>query len=1297
MRKHSNSPVVVNEDYKIRISRLVEEFRSSEDQTKLLPDLDNHERRYIHDLAKGFGLKTKSSGKEPNRVLTLSKPQIKVLDSSLPVEFPDSVKRELAQYFAHHPMTPNELALELKVDHRIVNRQPPSTIGSNSTIEVTTPPPILSSRMQLPVWQHREEICQAINDHDITIVSGETGSGKSTQVVQYLLDQFPENKIVCTQPRRLPCISLATRVCEERGLLDVGQQVGYSVRFDNKYHEHKTRLLFCTTGVALMKLQSQTSNLFTGITHLVLDEIHDRDANSDFLLVFCREILAKRQRLEGKGRVKIVLMSATLKIDSFRSYFADFSCASVQVEGRSFPVDAYFLEDVLRFTRLGLGGLGQEDVATVETEEQDVLSCPSCHLQFNPICEVNEFALHVATCASSAPEQLEWINPWADDGDEQTVNTTPSPTPLPKPAISMQMMVEEYLLTKEDENEVDLDLIVRLVETIAINIEYTSVLIFLPGWFEITTLVTMLETHPILCSKFTILPLHSGISSTEQWRVFDQSIRNKIICSTNIAETSITIPDVEYVIDTCLVKEKGYDPQTKSSSLQSCFISRSSALQRRGRAGRCFHGTCFHLVSRQRFNSLLDFQVPEMLRTPLEQICLQARAIVTPHDFPSIAEFLSRAMDPPNEQTVANAMDTLIGMGALTRSSQELTGLGRILSTLPLEPKLGKMLLMACFLECLDSALTLAVSSGFRDPFVLDSQGTRNAGKAFLAKSIPQLGSSDHVAMLASVRGFERQGRGYCQRYSLSPNVLSSIVQMKRQVRQQLTKFLPQTESEHVGQLQALICSGTVPNLAIYYNRQFVSGKHTRIRLHNSSSVREENNSWYAFEEMVRNHRGSCLCVVTKIDPLLVLLFAGGLNVRSSNDVGGKEDDEEDRFRVLDNGVVSINAWARIQCESEEIALQLAVLRLRLETSLLNAVERGNFTKEDRHVAKFVNKLIAPRSIPSSASLSSPPLHTRYAPKTPLRPKTFTPPITPVISIQKRDNEPSSALSTRPITVHALQFLKLYLLRDRRQTSCSHRTPRSEHHERALRGERAPGNERRQACHAAPQAGTPRVPSCSIWSGNVLHPRRATSTSSPTPCRQTGSRARCCGTRRAPEKKKRLARKRELLALPKDLKRVRPEPSAKRAELYVAPTGSSERVVGVDPGKSDLISSGTGPVLGWGDWGRGSQMKFLEPTKGVGMRKLFSRAGYEVVLVDEFRTSCTCFGCEGGACEKFRSVMNPRSWMRETYGPAKRAAQVQNLRAAVEQGPQRVAQHHAVRPGGETGRPEAILHDQKLQ
>ncbi|KAH9257656.1 hypothetical protein BASA81_004105 [Batrachochytrium salamandrivorans] len=246
-------------------------------------------------------------------------------------------------------------------------------------------------------------------------------------------------------------------------------------------------------------------------------------------------------------------------------------------------------------------------------------------------------------------------------------------------------------------------------------------------------------------------------------------------------------------------------------------------------------------------------------------------------------------------------------------------------------------------------------------------------------------------------------------------------------------------------------------------------------------------------------------------------------------------------------------------------------------------------------------------------------------------------------------------------------------------------------------------------------------------------PRRATSTSSPTPCRQTGSRARCCGTRRAPEKKKRLARKRELLALPKDLKRVRPEPSAKRAELYVAPTESSKRVVGVDPGKSDLIycSSGTGP----GDWFRYTQNqkrhetgekkhrargprwqerswrgrpwwigrrstfsrkaltvsaatayftkknevnarlfphyeqeayrvlkwrafvnrrrsedrmvnRFRDKFGGRGHAEVFLRAGYEVVLVDEFRTSCTCFACEGGACEKFRVVENPRPWMR---------------------------------------------------
>ncbi|KAH9258923.1 hypothetical protein BASA81_002543 [Batrachochytrium salamandrivorans] len=328
-----------------------------------------------------------------------------------------------------------------------------------------------------------------------------------------------------------------------------------------------------------------------------------------------------------------------------------------------------------------------------------------------------------------------------------------------------------------------------------------------------------------------------------------------------------------------------------------------------------------------------------------------------------------------------------------------------------------------------------------------------------------------------------------------------------------------------------------------------------------------------------------------------------------------------------------------------------------------------------------------------------------------------------------------------------------------------------------------------------------RVPS----GAEMFCPRRATSTSSPTPCRQTGSRARCCGTRRAPEKKKRLARKRELLALPKDLKRVRPEPSAKRAELYVAPTGSSKRVVGVDPGKSDLISSGTGP----GDWFRYTQKRdetgekkhrrartkmartlvegktvvewelstfsrkaltvsaataYFTKKNEVNARLFphYEQEAYRVLkwrafvnrrrsedrMVNRFRDK---FGDEvvlgwgrleprvpdevpgthqgrghaevvlesglrGGAGGRVPHLVHllrvrggrvrevqerdepaPLDAREETYGPAKRAAQLPKLQAAVEQGPQRVAQHHAVRPGGETGRPEAILHDQKLQ
>ena len=347
--KPCSSPIV-DEDYKIRISKLVQAFRESEEQDQMLANLNNHERRYVHELSKKFGLKTKSKGEEPNRVLTLSKPSLSI-QHPVRLNLSTRARHELALYFEANPASESELAfvhsssapapnlLLLPTSshrpHHGNKKQPPCQLAS------PPPPPLVSAaRQALPIFSHRAEILACLASADVTIISGETGSGKSTQAVQYVLDEDPRNRIVCTQPRRLPCTSLAARVASERNSV-LGQEVGYSVRFDTKFQENSTRLLFCTTGVALMKLRGGgEEGIFAGMTHLFLDEIHDRDANSDFLLVFCKEILAKR--------IKVVLMSATLSIEAFQTYFAGMKCESVKVKGNSFPVRSLFLDDVLR-------------------------------------------------------------------------------------------------------------------------------------------------------------------------------------------------------------------------------------------------------------------------------------------------------------------------------------------------------------------------------------------------------------------------------------------------------------------------------------------------------------------------------------------------------------------------------------------------------------------------------------------------------------------------------------------------------------------------------------------------------------------------------------------------------------------------------------------------------------------------------------------------------------------------------------------------------------------------------------
>ncbi|CAI5992045.1 unnamed protein product, partial [Closterium sp. NIES-64] len=244
-----------------------------------------------------------------------------------------------------------------------------------------------------------------------------------------------------------------------------------------------------------------------------------------------------------------------------------------------------------------------------------------------------------------------------------------------------------------------------------------AILVFLPGWEEISRLRDRLLGSSVFGdpTRFLILPLHSKIPMPDQRKVFERPGRGvrKIVLTTNIAETALTIDDIVFVVDSGRLKEKSYDAHTNVSTLQVCWVSKASARQRQGRAGRCRPGVCFHLFSRTRAGSLPEFQAPEIKRTPLEELCLQIKILNPSLDIPL---FLSKALEPPVPAAITNAVALLQDIGALD-PHQSLTPLGAHLGALPLHPVTSKMLLHSILLDCLGPALTVAAASTYRDPF----------------------------------------------------------------------------------------------------------------------------------------------------------------------------------------------------------------------------------------------------------------------------------------------------------------------------------------------------------------------------------------------------------------------------------------------------------------------------------------------------------------------------------------------------------------------------------------------------
>uniref|UniRef100_A0A672GX55 Putative ATP-dependent RNA helicase DHX57 n=1 Tax=Salarias fasciatus TaxID=181472 RepID=A0A672GX55_SALFA len=638
---------------------------------------------------------------------------------------------------------------------------------------------MLEQRRSLPAWQEKENILDVLDRCQVLVVSGMTGCGKTTQIPQFILDASLSGpaeqvaNIICTQPRRISAISVAQRVAQERAEC-LGNSVGYQIRLES-VRTSATRLLYCTAGVLLRRLEGEAD--LREVTHVIVDEVHERTEESDFLLLVLKDLIVQRPDL------KIILMSATLNANLFSEYF--YNCPTVHIPGRTFPVDQFFLEDAIAKTRYVI-----EDGSPYMRSGKPSSSSTS------------------GRGGRSDPRDV------AEDLDDDGWNFTSFckkdfvKDTVPDQQLSLQELSVRYKDTKKsvlktmaamDLDKINMDLVESLLEWIVDgkhNYPPGAVLVFLPGLAEIRMLYEQLQSNRMFnnrgASRCVVYPLHSTLSNEEQQAVFSRPPDGvtKIIISTNIAETSVTIDDVVYVIDSGKMKEKRYDASKSMESLEDSWVSRANALQRKGRAGRVASGVCFHLFTSHCFqHQLSEQQLPEIQRVPLEQLCLRIK-ILDVFSEQTLESVFSRLIEPPAMGSLDAARHRLRDLGALT-AEEKLTPLGYHLACLPVDVRIGKLMLFGAIFRCLDPALTIAASLAFKSPFVSPWDKRDEANEKKLAFAVA---NSDHLALLQAYKGWScaakngnQAGFVYCRENFLSWRGLQEIASLKRQFAELLS------------------------------------------------------------------------------------------------------------------------------------------------------------------------------------------------------------------------------------------------------------------------------------------------------------------------------------------------------------------------------------------------------------------------------------------------------------------------------------------------------------------------------
>lgn len=666
-------------------------------------------------------------------------------------------------------------------------------------------------RMQLPVFNEEHRIMEAINHHDCVVICGETGSGKTTQVPQFLYEagfgntNSPNKGMIgITQPRRVAAVSMANRLGNELG--DHGHRVGYQIRFDstisNEGKPEGTAVKFMTDGVLLREIMADF--LLTKYSVIIVDEAHERNINTDILIGLLSRLLKLRRQYHHKepakfAPLKLVIMSATLRVSDFSENTTLFKIPPpiIKVDARQYPVSVHFNK------RTPFEYLDEA---------------------FNKACKIHR-KLPPGGILIFLTSQAEIT---------LTVKRLRSEFPLKKRDIYKD--VPEVRLSKDTDAEAeDIDFSVGItekgVEETQDDYESDSEE---EGFDEIRE-PTQTDNDPLY-----VLPLYSLLPTSEQMKVFQDPPGGSRVCivATNVAETSLTIPGIRYVVDCGRAKERKYNEETGVQSFEIDWVSKASADQRAGRAGRTGPGHCYRLFSSAVYEDFfLPFGKPEILRMPVESVVLNMKSMgidkIVNFPFPT----------PPDRNALKKAEKLLIILGALDKSNATVTAIGKLMSLFPLSPRFSKILLTSDQAGCLPYIVALVSALSVGDPFLgeheVHNDDNLNEGVlSKLRKSRAQFLQIDHfsdaIMLLSAVCAMDHvkseDHQKFFQNNFLRPKVMEEINKLRSQIfyivktrtrkdsiaeQAAMPDKLPVPSKAQIAAMKQMIASGFLDQIAI--------------------------------------------------------------------------------------------------------------------------------------------------------------------------------------------------------------------------------------------------------------------------------------------------------------------------------------------------------------------------------------------------------------------------------------------------------------------------------------------------